>query len=56
MATSHHLPKKRGALKHPNLFFESTRPLVLLRAPLFLGKWFGVATYFLYKKKIRKNK
>ena len=28
---------------------------VLLRAPLFLGKWRGVATYFLYKK-IRKNK
>ena len=28
---------------------------VLLRAPLFLGKWCGVATYFLYKK-IRKNK
>ena len=28
---------------------------VLLRAPLFLGKWGGVATYFLYKK-IRKNK
>ena len=23
---------------------------VLLRAPLFLGKWCGVATYFLYKK------
>ena len=28
---------------------------VLLRASLFLGKWCGVATYFLYKK-IRKNK
>ena len=28
--------------------------LVLFRAPLFLGKWCGVATYFLYKK-IRKN-
>ena len=27
---------------------------VLLREPLFLGKWCGVATYFLYKK-IRKN-
>ena len=25
------------------------------RAPLFLGKWCGVTTYFLYKK-IRKNK
>ena len=24
---------------------------VLLRAPLFLGKWCGVATYFLYQKK-----
>ena len=24
---------------------------VLLRAPIFLGKWCGVATYFLYKKK-----
>ena len=24
-------------------------------APLFLGKWYGVATYFLYKK-IRKKK
>ena len=23
---------------------------VLFRAPLFLGKWCGVATYFLYKK------
>ena len=28
---------------------------VLFRAPLFLGKWCGVATYFLYKK-IRKTK
>ena len=27
--------------------------LVLLRAPLFLGKWCRVVTYFLYKK-IRK--
>ena len=27
---------------------------VFFRAPLFLGKWCGVATYFLYKK-IRKN-
>ena len=23
---------------------------VLFRAPLFLDKWFGVVTYFLYKK------
>ena len=23
---------------------------VLFRAPLFLGKWYGVTTYFLYKK------
>ena len=29
--------------------------LVLFRALIFLGKWCGVATYFLYKK-IRKNK
>ena len=29
--------------------------LVLFRAPLFLSKWCGVATYFLYKK-IRKTK
>ena len=28
---------------------------VLFRTPLFLGKWCGAATYFLYKK-IRKNK
>ena len=28
---------------------------VLLRVPLFLSKWCGVTTYFLYKK-IRKNK
>ena len=28
---------------------------VLFRAPFFLGKWCGVATYFLYKKK-RENK
>ena len=27
---------------------------VLLREPLFLDKWCGVATYFLYKK-IRRN-
>ena len=25
------------------------------KAPLFLVKWYGVATYFLYKKKIRKK-
>ena len=29
---------------------------VLWRAPLFLGKWCGVATYFLYKKIRRRNK
>ena len=29
--------------------------VVLLRAPLFLGKWCGIFTYVLYKK-IRKNK
>ena len=28
---------------------------VLFRVPLFLGKWCGVTTYFLYKK-IRKTK
>ena len=28
---------------------------VLLRAPLFLGKWCGVATYFLYQKEKRKK-
>ena len=28
---------------------------VFFRAPLFLGKWCGVTTYFLYKK-IRKTK
>ena len=27
----------------------------LFRAPLFLGKWCGVATYFLYQKKKKKN-
>ena len=28
---------------------------VLFRAPLFLGKWCGVAAYFLYQKKKKKN-
>ena len=28
---------------------------VLFRAPLFLGKWYGVATYF-FIQKIRKTK
>ena len=29
---------------------------VFFKAPLFLGKWYGVATYFLYKKnKEKKN-
>ena len=37
-------PPKVGALKKERFFG------VLFRAPLFLGKWSGVATYFLYKK------
>ena len=37
--------------------FQNKRDFLecFFRAPLFLGKWFGVTTYFLYKK-IRKNK
>ena len=28
---------------------------VFFKAPIFLGKWFGVATYFLYKKNKKKK-
>ena len=40
--------ENRGALKKEifGCFFK---------APLFLGKWCGVTTYFLYKKKKKKN-
>ena len=30
-------PKKRGALKHPNLFFESTRPLGAFKGTSLFG-------------------
>ena len=39
MATPHHLPEKRGVLKHPNLFFESTPFAVshnMIRENIFL--------------------
>ena len=51
----------------PNLSSNTVRDLnkrmslkkeirVPFRAPLFLGKWYGVATYFsLYQKRKRKN-
>ena len=35
--------------------FQKKRFGYLFRAPLFLGKWYGVATYYSSYKKIRKN-
>ena len=46
-----------GLCERPeNCVLSKKRFGVLLRASLFLGKWCGVATYFLYKKNKKKYK
>ena len=50
-------PQRSHHYERPRRKCPSKREIqVPFRAPLFLGKWYGVATFFFLCKKIRKNK